>query len=222
MSSTIAPEQVYQVVNNLHQNPYEVLGCDLLESNEERKRWAIRAYLPKAHAVSVVFPEQRTEYEMRSEHHPNFFVCEIETDEVCNYQLKVKQEDSHEKVIYDPYHFRSPLLTDFDIHLFSEGNHHRIYEKLGAHFTTVEGVKGVYFAVWAPNARNISILGDFNSWDGREHQMGKRVNGIWELFIPDLEVGTSYKYEIKNNEGHIYEKSDPYGFQQEVRPKLLQ
>ena len=219
MSSTIAPEQVNQVVNNLHQNPYEVLGCHQLESNGKTSRWVIRAYLPKAHAVSVLFPEKRTEHPMRSEHHPNFFVCEIEAEEVGNYQLKIKQEDSHEKVIYDPYGFKSPSLTDFDIHLFAEGNHHRIYEKLGAHLTVVDGVAGVYFALWAPNARNISVLGDFNSWDGREHQMGKRNNGIWELFIPDLAVGTAYKYEIKNWEGHIYEKSDPYGFQQEARPK---
>ena len=110
-------------------------------------------------------------------------------------------------------------MTEFDLHLFGEGNHHRIYEKLGAHPLELDGVKGVYFAVWAPNGRNVSILGDFNLWDGRKHQMRKGSTGIWELFIPSLGVGESYKYEIKNNEGHIYEKSDPYGFQQEVRPK---
>ena len=111
------------------------------------------------------------------------------------------------------------MLTEFDLHLFGEGNHHRIYEKLGAHPTEIDGVKGVYFAIWAPNARNISVLGDFNHWDGRKHQMRKGNTGIWDLFIPELGVGISYKYEIKNYEGHIYEKSDPYGFQQEVRPK---
>ncbi len=155
---------------------------------------------------------------MKSDHHPHFFECTIDTPELANYQLRVK-EGEHERFIYDPYAFRSPKLTEFDLHLFSEGNHHRIYEKLGAHLTEVDGITGVYFAVWAPNARNVSVLGDFNYWDGHKHQMRKSQNGIWELFIPGLNVGTSYKYEVKNQDGHPYEKSDPYGFQQEVRPK---
>ncbi len=218
MSLNLAPEQVNQIVNNLHQNPFEILGCHPAEQNGKIKSWVVRAYLPKATAAWVVCPQERTEYPMKTLHHPNFFVCTIEKPELNNYQLRIT-EGEVEKVIYDPYGFQSPLLSDFDIHLFAEGNHHRIYEKLGAHLTKVDGVEGVYFAVWAPNARNVSILGDFNHWDGRQHQMGQRGNGIWELFIPELKVGDAYKYEVKNWEGHIYEKSDPYGFQQEVRPK---
>ncbi|MDJ0897743.1 MAG: 1,4-alpha-glucan branching enzyme [Xenococcus sp. MO_188.B8] len=218
MSSTIAPEQVNQIVNNLHHNPFEILGAHPLEKNGKVKSWVVRAYLPKADAAWVVCPEERTEYPMHFEHNSHFFVCTIKTTQLSNYQLRIKEGD-HEKVIYDPYAFDSPHLSDLDIHLFAEGNHHRIYEKLGAHLTELDGVKGVYFALWAPNARNVSILGDFNCWDGREHQMRKRGNGIWELFIPELTSGASYKYEVKNWEGHIYEKSDPYGFQQEVRPK---
>ena len=130
------------------------------------KSWVIRAYLPKADAAWVVCPEARTEYSMQSLHHPNFFVCTIENPQLANYQLRVKEGDQ-EKVIHDPYAFSSSQLTDFDIHLFAEGNHHRIYEKLGRIYP-VNGVKGVYFAVWAPNARNASVLGDFNNWDGRE------------------------------------------------------
>ena len=218
MSSILAPEQVNQIVNNLHNNPFEILGCHPLEQNGKVKSWIVRAYLPKASAAWVVCPEARTEYPMQSLHHPNFFVCVIETPKLANYQLRVR-EGEREKVIHDPYAFSSSQLTDFDIHLFAEGNHHRIYEKLGAHPTQINGVEGVYFAVWAPNARNVSLLGDFNNWDGREHQMRKRGNGIWEFFIPELKAGAGYKYEVKNWEGHIYEKSDPYGFQQEVRPK---
>ena len=218
MSSILAPEQVNQIINNLHHNPFEILGCHPLEQNGKVKSWVVRAYLPKADAAWVVCPEERTEYSMQSLHHPHFFVCTIETPKLVNYQLRVK-EGEREKVIHDPYAFSSSQLTDFDIHLFAEGNHHRIYEKLGAHPTKVDRVQGVYFAVWAPNARNVSVLGDFNHWDGREHQMRKRGNGIWELFIPELKAGAAYKYEVKNWEGHIYEKSDPYGFQQEVRPK---
>jgi 1,4-alpha-glucan branching enzyme len=218
MSLTIAPEQVNQIVHNLHHNPFEILGRHVYEENGKIKSWVIRAYLPGADAAWVVCPEERTEYPMQPMHNPHFFVCIVQNPNFANYQLRIKEGDS-ERVTYDPYAFNSPRITDLDIHLFAEGNHHRIYEKLGAHTTKVDGVTGVYFALWAPNARNVSLLGDFNSWDGRKHQMRKGSSGIWELFIPELTAGTAYKYEVKNWEGHIYEKSDPYGFQQEVRPK---
>ncbi|MEH1766162.1 MAG: 1,4-alpha-glucan branching enzyme [Nostoc sp.] len=215
--TTIAPEQVNSIVWNQHNDPFEILGSHPIEQ-DGKTVWAVRAYLPNANAAWVVLPEQRKEYPMQTVHHPHFFECTIETAQLANYQLRI-QEGEHERVIYDPYAFRSPNLTDFDLHLFSEGNHHRIYEKLGAHPTVIDGVKGVYFAVWAPNARNVSLLGDFNLWDGRKNQMRKGPTGVWELFIPEIGVGEHYKYEIKNFEGHIYEKSDPYGFQQEPRPK---
>ena len=218
MSLTIAPEQVNQIVYNLHHDPFEILGRHPYEQNGKIESWIVRAYLPNADAAWVVCPEERTEYPMQSMHNPHFFVCVVQNPKLANYQLKIKEGDS-ERVIYDPYDFRSPKLTDLDIHLFAEGNHHRIYEKLGAHPTKIDGVEGVYFALWAPNARNVSVLGDFNSWDGRKHQMRRGDTGIWELFVPELTYGASYKYEVKNWEGHIYEKSDPYGFQQEVRPK---
>ncbi len=218
MSTTLTQDQVNQIVYNLHNDPFQILGSHPIEVDGTVKEWVIRAYLPDAQAAWVTFPTERKEYAMQSVHHPHFFECVVDTPTLVNYQFRVK-EGEHERVIYDPYAFSSPKLTDFDIHLFGEGNHHRIYEKLGAHLMEVDGIKGVYFAVWAPNARNVSILGDFNKWDGRLHQMRKRNNMIWELFIPELGLGTAYKYEIKNWEGHIYEKSDPYGFYQEVRPK---
>jgi 1,4-alpha-glucan branching enzyme len=218
MVTKISKEQVNQIVNNLHHDPFEILGSHPMEENGNVIGWVVRSYLPKATSVSVICPDNRQEYSMRSLHHPQFFECEIKTKELKNYQLLIKQGE-HERVIYDPYQFRNPKLTEFDIQLFGEGNHHRIYEKLGAHETEINGVKGVYFALWAPNARNASVLGDFNHWDGRENQMRKRANMIWELFIPGIGAGSSYKYEIKNWEGHIYEKTDPYGFYQEPRPK---
>src|ERR671933_1705096 len=217
MSLMIATDQIDRIVWNQHHDPFEVLGPHRFEQ-DGKTSWVVRAYLPSADAAWVVCPEERIEYPMHSVHHPQFFEAKIETPELANYQLRIK-EGEHERVIYDPYGFRSPLLTDFDLHLFAEGNHHRIYEKLGAHSTEIDGVTGVYFAVWAPNARNVSVLGDFNYWDGRKHQMRKGSTGIWELFIPEIGVGEHYKYEIKNYDGHMYEKSDPYGFQQEVRPK---
>ena len=109
-----------------------------------------------------------------------------------------------------------PILSDFDLYLHSEGNHHHIYDCLGAHPTK----KGVRFAVWAPNARRVSVVGDFNAWNGGQHPMQTRGNaGIWELFIPDLTPGTLYKYEIKTQNGDIFTKSDPYAFCTEHRPR---
>lgn len=217
MALTVASEQIDRIVWNQHHDPFEVLGPHPVQ-HEGKNAWAVRAYLPTAEAAWVLLPEQRKEYPMQVSHHPHFFECILEVETLGNYQLRI-QEEGHERVTYDPYAFRSPWLTELDTYLFAEGNHHRIYEKMGAHATEFEGVAGVHFAVWAPHARNVSVIGDFNVWDGRKHQMRRGGAGIWELFVPGLKVGDRYKYEIKNNNGHIYEKSDPYGFQQEARPK---
>ncbi len=217
MTITISPDQIDRIVSNRHHDPFEILGSHPVE-REGKTSWVVRAYLPKADAAWVIRPTEREEYPMQAVSHPHLFECEIDIPELANYQLRIK-EGEHERVVYDPYAFRSPRLTDFDIHLFAEGNHHRIYEKLGAHPTEFNGVQGVHFAVWAPNARNVSIIGDFNNWDGREHQMRQLGNGIWQLFIPEIGVGEHYKYEVKNHVGHIYHKSDPYGFEQEIRPQ---
>jgi 1,4-alpha-glucan branching enzyme len=217
MAVTVAPEQIDSIVWNQHHDPFEVLGPHMIQQDGQTV-WAIRAYLPTADEAWVVLPENRSEHPMEKGHNPHFFECLLTTQELSNYQLKYR-EGEHERFVYDPYAFKTRRITDFDVHLFAEGNHHRIYEKLGAHVTEIDGVSGVYFAVWAPGARNVSVLGDFNYWDGRKHQMRRTGNGIWELFIPEIGYGEHYKYEIKNPHGHIYEKSDPYGFQQEVRPK---
>lgn len=217
MTITISPDQIDRIVSNRHHDPFEILGSHPIE-REGKTSWVVRAYLPKADTAWVIRPTEREEYPMQAVSHPHLFECEIDIPELANYQLRIK-EGEHERVIYDPYAFRSPRLTDFDIHLFAEGNHHRIYEKLGAHPTEFNGVQGVHFAVWAPNARNVSVIGDFNNWDGREHQMRQLGNGIWQLFIPEIGVGEHYKYEVKNHIGHIYHKSDPYGFEQEIRPQ---
>ena len=113
------------------------------------------------------------------------------------------------------------VLTDFDLHLLGEGTHYRNYERLGAHIQMHRGFQGVNFAVWAPNAQRVSVIGNFNHWDGRRHPMGNRgATGIWELFIPDLCQGEVYKYEVKSRHGgYLVEKSDPYGFAAEMRPR---
>lgn len=218
MTVTAAPEQVKRIVENQHHNPFEILGSHPL-NGESDHQWVVRAYLPEAEAAWVIHPETRAQYPMESAHDPHFFECHLDTPELAsNYLLKVREGET-ERVMHDPYAFKTPLLSDYDIYLFGEGNHHRIYEKMGAHPTQVDGVEGVYFAVWAPSSRNVSVIGSFNGWDGRKHQMRRINGGVWDLFVPGLKAGDTYKFEIKNAEGHLYHKSDPYGFQQEVRPQ---
>ncbi len=104
------------------------------------------------------------------------------------------------------------LITDFDLYLFGEGKHERIYDKLGAHPRSVAGVEGTHFAVWAPNAERVSVVGSFNDWDGRRHVMsGRGVSGVWETFVPGVGVGALYKFEIGTRDGRLLLKADPYG-----------
>jgi len=119
---------------------------------------------------------------------------------------------------HDPYSFL-PQLSEFDLHLFSEGKHWHAYRILGAHEHQVDGIDGVLFATWAPSAQRVSIVGNFNQWDGRKHPMRVRgSSGVWELFIPGVSTGELYKFEIKNNDGSLHSKMDPYGQQSELRP----
>src|SRR5262245_47725618 len=111
------------------------------------------------------------------------------------------------------------MLSELDLHLFGEGNHYSIYRKLGAHVEMRDGVSGTRFAVWAPNAERVSVVGDFNSWDGRTHVMSARgSSGVWEIFIPDVGPGAQYKYELRLRDGKLFLKADPYGFQMQLRP----
>jgi len=111
-------------------------------------------------------------------------------------------------------------ITDFDLYLFGEGTHNRVYEKLGAHPESVHGIPGTRFAVWAPNAESVSIVGPFNGWDGRRNVMQSRgVSGVWELFVPDVGVGSLYKYELRARDGRLFLKADPYGSAMQLRPE---
>ena len=128
MSLTISSDRIDLIVRNQHQNPFEVLGPHQVELDGQ-KVWVVRVYQPNASKVTLLLPEERQEYPMTAEHHPNFFECTLPVKELNNYQLKVIEGDQ-ERVIYDPYAFPSPVLTEFDIHLFAEGNHQHIYEKI--------------------------------------------------------------------------------------------
>ena len=120
--------------------------------------------------------------------------------------------------MHDPYSFPH-LLTDYDLHLLNEGRHWQCYNRLGAQLRTINGVEGVNFAVWAPNATSVSVVGDFNAWDGRRHPMRKHIpSGFWELFVPGLGEGTLYKYQIRHDNA-TFEKCDPFAFGAEVPPR---
>ena len=138
-------------------------------------------------------------------------------DGLQHYRLRARFGDN-EVEMEDPYRF-PPVLSDFDLYLLGEGNHLRMYDKLGAHPMEIEGVAGVAFAVWAPNARRVSVVGDFNFWDGRRHAMRVRGNGYWEIFVPGAHADDKYKYEIVAHNGALLPlKADPFGFSSEMRP----
>src|SRR5262245_1311087 len=114
----------------------------------------------------------------------------------------------------------SEHISELDLHLFGEGNHHHIYEKLGAHPTSIDGVHGTRFAVWAPNAKRVSVVGDFNHWDGGRNVMQLHgLSGIWEVFVPGVAPGALYKFELATANGHLLMKADPYAFQMQLRPQ---
>jgi 1,4-alpha-glucan branching enzyme len=134
------------------------------------------------------------------------------------YTLRVLYRNGVEAIKHDAYYF-APQLSDYDLYLFGEGNHHSLYYKLGAHPAVVDGLAGTRFAVWAPNAARVSVVGSFNFWDGRKHAMQVRgASGIWEIFVPDVGPGATYKFEIRTRQGHTLLKSDPFGFLMELRP----
>ena len=150
-----------------------------------------------------------------------FFAVLLEGDKIPKYKLEATYEENGEKrteKFYDPYAFETQITIEEEQE-FDAGICYGIYEKLGAHPMKIKGVEGVYFAVWAPNALRVSVVGDFNHWDGRVHQMNRlALSGIYELFIPGVQKGALYKYEIKSKGSLVYLKSDPYGNQAEMRP----
>ncbi len=178
----------------------------------------IRAFLPRA-VKAWVLPATGRAVPMRRIHPAGMYAVHLGKmgfDET--YRLRVENAEGHRWEFEDPYRF-PPILSDFDLHLIGEGRHYEKYKLLGAHVRKHEGVAGVSFAVWAPNAERVSVVGNFNHWDGREHPMRVRGgSGVWELFIPGLCAGELYKYEIRSRTGDILLKVDPYAQQMEVRP----
>jgi 1,4-alpha-glucan branching enzyme len=219
MKSSIASEELYRVVHTEHHDPFSVLGAHCIEI-EKKTVVVIRAFLPDASAVSVLDLGCKQEYAMKKILPEGLFeVIVPNIGEIFPYKLKTKWASGVTSEFYDSYSFL-PTLTDFDIYLFNAGDHHRIYEKLGAHPTEVNGVVGVRFAVWAPSARSVSVIGEFNVWDRRRHAM--RVlgsSGVWEIFVSGISGGELYKFQIKTQKKKILDKADPYATEMELRPR---
>ncbi len=221
MRTTAPLDEITQLVEGRHENPFELLGPhEVVDSG--RHVMAVRAYLPHSTQAWVVDPAHHgTGRPMRRVHPAGLYeaICPLNGQNGApRYQLRVSEEGGKKTTMHDPYSFPQ-LLTDYDLHLLNEGRHYRSYEKLGAQVRVIDGVEGVNFAVWAPNATSISVVGDFNAWDGRRHPMRKHVpSGFWELFVPGLGEGTLYKYQVRHHD-HVFEKSDPYGLAAEVPPR---
>jgi 1,4-alpha-glucan branching enzyme len=212
------PEQdILQIVHGEHPNPFGVLGMHraaLLDG----PTMVVRAFVPDALEVRVVDRRSGAETPMERLDEAGFFEATFGDGDRFAYRLRAIWEGGVQNEFDDPYAFAT-TLGELDLHLLAEGRDLQLYRKLGAHPHSTEGASGVRFAVWAPNAARVSVVGDFNSWDGRRHLLRRHPGGgIWDTFIPGLDVGTLYKYEIKPRFGPPFVKADPIGFRTEVRP----
>jgi 1,4-alpha-glucan branching enzyme len=209
MNTKLAPHDIHRLLHAEHDDPFSVLGLHQIDQT-----WVVRNFRPDAKELAIIdrqhggrrFPATRIAEE-------GLFEAVLEgVSEAFEYLVEVTTWSGETLQISDPYSY-GPILGELDMHLYKVGNHYEIYEKLGAHLTEINGQAGVTFAVWAPNAQRVSVVGDFNSWDGRAHPMRKRIEaGIWELFVPGVGESAHYKYEIRNCFGQIELKSDPFSF----------
>ena len=201
------------IATGRHTDPFSVLGPHI-----EDGRLVIRACLPAAEKVSVT-RDGLSPIEMTRRHPAGVFEAVVpETQTVVDYRLRVTYRGGSAVDVDDPYRY-GRVLSDYDLYLFGEGKHTRIYDKLGAHPMTIGPAAGVHFAVWAPNATRVSVVGDFNGWDGRVHAMRLLgASGVWEIFVPAAAIGHRYKFELRSRHGEILVKSDPFGFAFEVPP----
>jgi 1,4-alpha-glucan branching enzyme len=198
--------------------PHSLLG---MHSLADGSALVVRAMVPKAVKVEVQPVHEKDKPAFALERIGKTDVFEGLTkaaDRVYAYDLVITGKDGNVRRTRDPYSFL-PTLGEGDLYLFGKGDERRIYDKLGAQLRTIDGVSGVSFAVWAPNAQRISVVGDFNDWNGRTHLMRSLgVSGVWEMFIPGVGEGTLYKYEVRDSRGHIRLKTDPFGFYFEIAP----
>ncbi|MFH1076266.1 MAG: 1,4-alpha-glucan branching protein GlgB [Pseudomonadota bacterium] len=212
-------EEIENIISSRYHDPFSILGPHLIDISGE-KALVIRTFLPNAENVSVIKTSSNQICQM-TKIHPEGLYQVLFREETTYFKYKFKAFiNGMCSEYYDPYSFPLSHVTNYDIYLFNQGTHYRIFEKLGAHTIRINDIPGIHFAVWAPNAIRVSIVSDFNKWDGRVHQM-KRLgrSGIWALFIPEIDDGAFYKFEIRAKNKDVFLKSDPYAFYSESPPK---
>ena len=216
--TSLTREQMLPIWDFYCKDPFDVLGIHPLETDRGIKT-AIRTYQPQARFVRGESIDGEVEFDFVKLGDTGFFEAILDTEfKPFFYNLVIKQDDGNEYKLTDPYAFQ-PVLSEFDRHLIATGTHYELYRKLGANLVEHQGFKGVQFAVWAPNAKAVSVVGNFNSWDGRRHQMRMLgSSGIWEIFIPNLGEGELYRFEVHGADGNLHVKVDPLAKLSEVRP----
>ncbi len=202
------------IIYSEEDNPHEILGPHIVGKNV-----LFQTFQPGASDVNIVIENDEKKHKMEMVDEAGYFACLLPGKVPDKYEYEVQYKEGNTVFVKDAYRYHIGF-SDKDIEKFNAGIHYTVYEKLGAHSMTVDGVQGTSFAVWAPNAIRVSVVGDFNHWDGRMHQMKKNQNGgIFEIFIPDVKPGECYKYEIKIKGGLTSLKADPYAFGQQMRPE---
>ena len=191
--------EMKQIIHAHTKDPFGILGMHKLNENQ----LVIRTFHPAAKSVKFIDEKDGKEIYMEKVHEDGLFELVYDKSHIVKYQYIYEYFNGETWTTVDPYSFL-PVLTEYDIYLFRKGDHHRIYEKMGAHIIEHDGVWGTHFSVWAPEAVRLSVIGSFNNWDGRVHQMRMLGgSGVWELFIPGIIEGDLYRFEIKTKYGHV-------------------
>ena len=202
------------IIYSEEDNPHEILGPHVTG-----KSVLFQTFQPGAADVTIIVGPENKSHKMEMVDEAGYFACLVSGKIPEKYEYQVTYSEGNTVLIKDAYQY-SVGMEAKEIEKFNAGIHYTIYEKLGAHPMTIDGVFGTFFAVWAPNAVRVSVVGDFNHWDGRTHQMRRsKDGGIFEIFIPDVKDGDCYKFEIKAKGGLTYLKADPYAFSQQLRPE---
>ena len=209
MPETVSSFDLNSILAAHHADPFSVLGM-----HHANDTFLVRVFRPDALELAVVAAgDSGLVYPAEKIHRDGFFEATLPgVSTRFDYRLKITSPDGRESLEADPYSF-GQLLSPYDLHLFAEGNHFDVYRKLGAHFREIGGVRGTCFTVWAPNAQRVSVVGDFNRWDGRVHPMRRlHGSGVWEIFLPDVGPGAHYKFELRASNGELLLKTDPFAF----------
>ncbi|PID58067.1 1,4-alpha-glucan branching enzyme [candidate division KSB3 bacterium] len=219
MNTTVTAQDMASIEKVECQDPFATLGMHQVKYNG-KNAIAVRALFHDVQKSFVYDPARDTLTPMNRISDAGFFEAVFpDTQDFFPYQLETVDAQGKRTRFDDVYSF-PPVLSEDDLYLYGEGKHYKIYDKLGCHLIDLQGVQGALFAVWAPNAKRVSVVGDFNGWDGRKHPMRLRgMSGIWELFIPDMKEDELYKYEVQTSLGHLYLKTDPFAFYCQQRPE---